>query len=250
VRLNGKVAIITGGGTGIGEATAKLFAAEGAHVAITGRRKDVLENVAKSIIAAGGGKVLTVSGSVTDEAHVRSVVEQTVRTFGKIDILVNNAAIGGFGTLLHEMTDQTWQETLDVNLTGVFRITRAVIPQMLGRGGSIVNVSSVAGLVGIARSAAYSSTKGALLALTRCLAIDYAKEKIRCTCVCPALVDTPMAADALVDPDMRAVMMAAHPIGRFGTSDDVARMLLYLASDDASWVTGSLFTIDGGLTAQ
>jgi len=249
VRLNGKVAIITGGGTGIGEATAKLFADEGAQVVITGRRKEVLESVAKAILASGG-KVLTVSGSVTDEAHVQSAVDQAVRTFGKVDILVNNAAIGNFGALLHEITDQDWAQVLDTNLTGVFRFTRAVIPHMLGRGGSIINVSSVAGMVGIAKSAAYSSTKGAMLALTRALAIDYAKEKIRCNCVCPALVDTPMSADAIADPEMSAMMMAAHPIGRFGTPDDVARMLLYLASDDSSWVTGSIFTIDGGLTAQ
>ena len=249
MRLNGKVALITGGGTGIGEATAKVFAGEGAQVAITGRRKDVLEGVAKSIVA-NGGKVLVITGSVTDEAHVQSAVDQTMRTFGKIDILINNAALGGFGQQLHELTDQAWQEVLDTNLTGVFRFTRAVIPHMLGRGGSIVNVSSVAGLVGIARSAAYSSTKGALLALTRCLAIDYAKEKIRCNCVCPGLVDTPMAADAIADPEINAMMMAAYPIGRFGTSDEVARMLLYLASDEASWVTGSIFNIDGGMTAQ
>ncbi len=249
MKLNGKVAIITGGGTGIGEATAKLFADQGAQVVITGRRKEVLESVAKAILASGG-KVLTVSGSVTDEAHVQSAVDQAVRTFGKIDVLINNAATGVFDKQLHEMTDQEWQDILDTNLTGVFRITRAVIPHMLGRGGAIVNVSSVAGLVGIPKLAAYSSTKGALLALTRCLAIEYAKEKIRCNCVCPALVDTPMAAGAIADPEMNAMMMAAHPIGRFGTPDDVARMLLYLASDDASWVTGSVFTIDGGWTAQ
>ncbi len=249
MRLHGKVALITGGGTGIGEATAKVFAAQGAQVVITGRRKDVLEGVAKAIVA-NGGKVLAVAGSVTDEAHVQSAVDQAVRTFGRIDILINNAAIGVFGKPLHETTDREWREILDTNLTGVFRVTRAVIPHMLERGGSIVNVSSVAGLVGIAGLSAYSSTKGALLALTRCLAIDYAKEKIRCNCVCPALVDTPMAADAIADPDMNAMMMAKHPIGRFGAPDDVARMLLYLASDDASWVTGSLFTIDGGWTAQ
>lgn len=249
MKLNGKVAIITGGGTGIGEATAKLFAEQGAQVVITGRRKEVLESVAKAILASGG-KVLTVSGSVADEAHVRSAVDQAVRTFGKIDVLINNAATGVFDKQLHETTDQEWLDILDTNLTGVFRITRAVIPHMLGRGGSIVNVSSVAGLVGIPKLAAYSSTKGALLALTRCLAIEYAKETIRCNCVCPALVDTPMAADAIADPEMNAMMMAAHPIGRVGTPDDVARMLLYLASDDASWVTGSVFTIDGGRTAQ
>ncbi|HZC68747.1 MAG TPA: SDR family oxidoreductase [Nitrospirales bacterium] len=249
MKLNGKVVLITGGGTGIGEATAKLFAVEGALVTITGRRKDVLENVAK-VIVANGGKALAIAGSVTDEAHVQSAVDQTVRTFGKIDILVNNAAIGGFGKQLHDITDQEWQEILDTNLTGVFRVTRAVIPHMLGRGGAIVNVSSVAGMVAIQKSVAYSATKGALLAMTRCLAIDYAKEKIRCNCVCPALVDTPMAADAIADPALNAAMAAAHPIGRFGTPDDVARLLLYLASDDASWVTGSIFTIDGGLTAQ
>ena len=249
MRLNGKVALITGGGTGIGEATAKIFAAEGAQVAITGRRKDVLEGVAKSIVS-NGGKVLVVAGSVTDEAHVQSAVDQAVRTFGKIDILINNAGIGAFGTPLHETTDQVWQEVLDTNLTGVFRFARAVIPHMLGRGGSIVNVSSIAGMVGIAGLAAYGSTKGALLALTRCMAIDYAKEKIRCNCVCPGLVDTPMAADVIADPDMNARLMAAYPIGRCGTSDEVARMLLYLASDEAAWVTGSIFTIDGGMTAQ
>ena len=249
MKLNGKVALITGGGTGIGEATAKLFADERAHVVITGRRKEVLEGVAKAIVS-NGGKVLVVAGSVTDEAHVQSAVEQTVRAFGKLDILVNNAAIGEFGPLLHETTDQAWEEVLATNLTGVFRFTRAVIPHMLGRGGSIVNVSSVAGLVGIPLSAAYSSTKGAIQAMTRCLAIDYAKEKIRCNCVCPALVDTPMAADAIADPAMNAQMAAAHPIGRFGTPEDVARMLLYLASDESSWVTGSIFTIDGGFTAQ
>ena len=249
MKLNGKVALITGGGTGIGEATAKLFADEGAHVVVTGRRKEILEGVAKAIMAHGG-KVLAVSGSVTDEAHVQSAVEQTVRAFGKLDILINNAAVGEFGPLVHEMTDQAWEEVLAINLTGVFRFTRAVIPHMLDRGGSIVNVSSVAGLVGIPRSAAYSSTKGAIQALTRSLAIDYAKEKIRCNCVCPALVDTPMSAEAIADPVMNAKMTAAHPLGRFGTSDEVARMLLYLASDESSWVTGSIFAIDGGFTAQ
>ncbi|TAL08677.1 MAG: SDR family oxidoreductase [Nitrospirae bacterium] len=249
MRLNGKVALITGGGTGIGEAAAKVFAAEGAQVAISGRRKEVLEGVAKAIVA-NGGKVLVVPGSVTDEAHVQSAVDQTVRTFGKIDILINNAGIGAFGKPLHETTDQVWQEVLDTNLTGVFRFTRAVIPHMLGRGGSIVNVSSIAGMVGIAGLAAYGSTKGALLALTRCVAMDYAKEKIRCNCICPGLIDTPMAAGAIADPEMNATLMADYPLCRPGTPDEVARMLLYLASDEAAWVTGSAFTIDGGMTAQ
>lgn len=249
MRLNGKVALITGGGTGIGEAAAKIFAGEGAKVAITGRRKEVLEGVAKAIVA-NGGKVLAIAGSVTDEAHVQSAVDQTIRTFGKIDILINNAGIGAFGTPLHETTDRTWQEVLDINLTGSFRFARAVIPHMLGRGGAIVNVSSIAGLVGIAGLSAYASTKGAQIALTRALAMDYAKEKIRCNCICPGLVETPMAAEAIGNPEMCATLLADYPLGRPGTSEEIGRMLLYLASDEAAWVTGSVFTIDGGMTAQ
>lgn len=250
MKLQGKVAVVTGGGEGIGAAIARLFAKEGAAVTITGRRKELLERVVAEIDQRKG-RALAVSGSVTDESHVRSVIEQTVRTFGRLDILVNNAAIGAFGKVLHEIDDATWNELLDINLTGVFRMTRAAVPEMLKvSGGSIINLSSVGGLVGFWGSAAYGTTKGGLNALTRCIAMDYAKQGIRCNAVCPGLIDTPMAAPLLNNPQMRAEALAAYPISRVGTPEEVAKMVLYLASDDAAWVTGSIFTIDGGLTAH
>ncbi|WP_447978699.1 SDR family NAD(P)-dependent oxidoreductase [Candidatus Nitrospira bockiana] len=250
MRLVGKVALVTGATAGIGEAIARLFAAEGAAVLITGRRKALLEEVASSIERAGG-RALAVAGTVTDEAHVRSAVDQCVRRFGTLTTLVNNAAIGAFGRVLHEIDDATWHEVLDVNLTGVFRMTRASIPAMLrAGGGSIINISSVGGLVGFSGSGAYGTSKGGLEIFTRCVAMDYAKEGIRCNSVCPGLIETPMASSLLDNPEMRAQALSAYPISRVGTPEEVAKLVLYLASDDATWVTGSSFTIDGGLTAH
>jgi NAD(P)-dependent dehydrogenase (short-subunit alcohol dehydrogenase family) len=250
MRLAGKVALVTGGGVGIGAAVAKLFAEEGAAVVITGRRKDALDHVLADI-ERKKGRALAVTGSVTDETHVRSAVDQAVRTFGKLNVLVNNAAIGAFGKVLHEVDDATWNDVLDINLTGVFRVTRATVPQMLkAGGGSIVNVSSVGGLVGFWGSSPYGTTKGGLEIFTRCVAMDYAQHGIRCNSVCPGLVDTPMSAPLLNDPEMRADALAAYPISRVGTPEEVAKLILYLASDESAWVTGSSFTIDGGLTAH
>jgi len=249
-RLDGKVALITGGGTGIGGAIARLFAQEGAAVVITGRRKEMLDRVV-SEIERGKGHARAVAGTVTDETHARSAVAQAVRTFGKLNILVNNAGIGAFGKALHETDDATWDELLAINLTGVFRMTRAAVPEMLkAGGGAIVNISSIAGLVGIPLNAAYSATKGGLDALTRCLAIDYANQGIRCNAVCPGLVDTPMAAPLLNDPTRKAQVLTAYPLGRPGTPDEVANLVLYLASEESAWVNGTIFPIDGGVTAQ
>ena len=249
-RLDGKVALITGGGVGIGEAVARLFAQEGAAVVITGRRKNVVELVAGEI-QQSKGCALAVAGSVADEAHVRSAVLQAVRAFGKLNVLVNNAGIGSFGKAMHETDDATWDELLAINLTGVFRMTRAAVPEMIkAGGGSIINISSIAALVGIPLLPGYAATKGAVNALTRCIAIDYAKQGIRCNVVCPGLVETPMAADLIEDKTTLAQVMAAYPLGRPGTADEVAKLVLYLASDESAWVTGSTFTIDGGMTAQ
>jgi NAD(P)-dependent dehydrogenase (short-subunit alcohol dehydrogenase family) len=249
-RLDRKVALITGGSAGIGKAIAVAFAKEGAAVVVTGRRKDLLEQVVVEIDRSGG-RAVAVAGSVTDEVHVRSAVAQSIRAFGTLNILVNNAAVGAFGKLLHETDDATWDEQLLVNLTGVFRMTRAAIPEMLQRGGgTIVNISSVAGLVGFPFSAAYSTTKGGLNAFTRCVAMDYAKQGIRCNAVCPGLVDTPMAADLISNPERISQVMQAYPLGRPGKPEEVAKLVLYLASDESAWVTGSIYTIDGGLTAQ
>jgi NAD(P)-dependent dehydrogenase (short-subunit alcohol dehydrogenase family) len=249
-RLDGKVALITGGGVGMGEAIAKRFAQEGAAVVLTGRRKEMLEKVAGDI-TNHKGRAIAVAGSVTDEPHARSAVDQALRTYGKLDILVNNAGVGAFGKTLHETDDATWNEMLAVNLTGVFRMTRAAIPAMLkAGGGSIVNISSVASLVGIPLLAAYAAAKGGLDSLTRSIAMDYAKQGIRCNSVCPGLVDTPMAAPLINDPEKMAWVMAMYPLGRPGKPEEIASLVLYLASDESTWVTGAVYPIDGGMTAH
>ena len=248
-RLAGKVAIVTGGNAGIGEAIAKLFAQEGAAVTITGRRSSELDRVATDITKKNG-KALPIVGTVTDEGHARDVVRRTIQQFGQIDVLVNNAGTGDFGKRLHEIDDITWTQVLDVNLTGVFRMTRAVVPEMLKRGrGAIVNISSIASLVGIPTLPAYAASKGGLDALTRALAIDYAQDGIRCNVVNPGLIDTPMAAPLMSNPEQLEPILSHYPIRRPGKSEEVAKMVLYLASDDAAWVTGATFPIDGGMTA-
>ena len=249
-RLEGKVAIVTGGNAGIGEALAKRFAEEGAGVVITGRRQSELDRV-MSGIRHNKGKVLSIAGSVTDELHVQNVAQRALDSFGRIDILVNNAGVGEFGKRLHETDDAMWATILDVNLTGVFRMTRAVIPQMLKQGrGAIVNISSVASLVGIPGAPAYAASKGGLDAMTRALAVDYAKDGIRCNVVNPGLIDTPMAAPLMANPEMLHPILSHYALRRPGTPEEVASMVLYLASDEAGWVTGGTFTIDGGMTVS
>jgi NAD(P)-dependent dehydrogenase (short-subunit alcohol dehydrogenase family) len=249
-RLEGKVTIVTGGNAGIGEAVAKRFAEEGAAVVITGRRQGELDRVINEI-GQDKAKVLSVAGSVTDETHVREVTQRALDRFGRIDILVNNAGIGDFGRRIHETDDATWSTLLDVNVTGVFRMTRAVVPHMLKQGrGSIVNISSVASLVGIPGAPVYATSKGAIDAFTRALAIDYAKDGIRCNVVNPGLIDTPMAAPLMANPGMLQPILSHYAIRRPGTPAEVANMVLYLASDEAAWVTGGTFTIDGGMTVS
>jgi len=247
-RLEGKVAVITGGNAGIGEAIAKRFAEEGASVVVTGRRQQELDRVA-SVIRHSKGKVLAVAGSVTDDAHAHDVMKRTLDSFGRIDILVNNAGTGDFGKRLHEIDDATWAHVLDVNLSGVFRMTRAAIPQMLKQGrGAIVNISSIASLVGLPALSAYAASKGGVDALTRAIAVDYAKDGIRCNVMNPGLVDTPMAAPLMANPESLQPILAQYAIRRPGAPEEVANMALYLASDEAAWVTGGTFTIDGGMT--
>lgn len=247
-RLSGKVAVVTGGNAGIGEAIAKAFAREGALVVITGRRQGELDRVVSDVVKEQG-KAFAVAGSVTDAPHVQETVSLAVQQFGRLDILVNNAGVGDFGKRLHEIDDATWAHVLDVNLTGVFRMTRAVLPQMLKQGkGAIVNISSIASLVGIPTSPAYAASKGALDALTRALAIDYANEGIRCNVVNPGLIDTPMAAPLMSNPEQLDPILSHYPIRRAGKPEEVANMVLYLASDEAAWVTGGTFPIDGGMT--
>jgi NAD(P)-dependent dehydrogenase (short-subunit alcohol dehydrogenase family) len=247
VEWQDKVAIITGGGTGIGRSTAKLLAADGARVVIMGRRKEKLDEVVAEIEAAGG-VALAAPGSVTDEDDVHASLALALRRFGTINILINNAGVAGSGVPIHEMNDETWYRIMDTNLTGVFRMTRAVLPHLIhAGGGSIVNVASVSGLVSFLADAAYASAKAGVIMFTKQVAIEYANHQIRCNCVCPAVVRTPMTEPFIED---EQAVNEMHPLGKIATPEEVARAIRYLASDDAGFVTGSVLTIDGGVTAQ
>ncbi len=252
MRLKGKVAIVTGGGTGIGEAIARTFAKQGAMVTITGRRKAVLEKVVKDI-SREGGKALAMPGSVTLESDVQRAVDGILKSFGKIDILVNNAGNLFHGGPLHETTDQIWNDTLDIFLTGTFRFKRAVIPHMLKQGGgSIVNISTVMGLKAAPGfpAHAYGAAKAGVIGLTKSVAIEYARSKIRCNCICPGGVDTPGVAHLIGDSREKAGFDAMHPVGRMGVPEEIAHAAVYYASDESQWTTGSILSVDGGLAAQ
>jgi NAD(P)-dependent dehydrogenase (short-subunit alcohol dehydrogenase family) len=252
MRLKNKVAVVTGGGSGIGEAIAKLFAKEGAKVTITGRRKEKLEEVVKAISQAGG-QGLAVPGSVTVEADVQNTVASTIRTFGRIDILVNNAGNLFYTGPLHETTDKVWDETMDIFLKGVFRFTRAAIPQMLKQGGgSILNISTIAGLKAMPNfpAHAYATAKAGVVMFTKTVAIEYAKNKIRCNCICPAGVDTPGVAGMTSDPKAREWFDSIHPVGRMGKPEEIAQAAIYFVSDESAWTTGAILSVDGGIMAQ
>lgn len=251
MRLEHKIAIVTGGGTGIGEAIAKTLAREGAKIAITGRRKDELERVVGEI-EQKGGLALALPGSVTNEQDVQEAVAATVRRFGRLDILVNNAGNLFHAARLHETSDQVWDETFDIFMKGTFRFTRAAIPQMLQQGGgSILNISTVGGLKAIPgfEAHAYQAAKAGVIMLTKTVAVHYAKQNIRCNCICPAGVITPPVADMLKDPQTKTWFESMHPTGRLGQPEEVAEATVYFASDESRWTTGSILSVDGGVTA-
>src|SRR5258708_6379301 len=185
---------------------------------------------------------------VTNEEQVRAAMAQIINKFGRIDILHNNAGIAIRHTVA-EQDEQGWQTCMDVNLKGVFLCAKHVIPYMLDRGGSIINTASVTGIVGVRNRAVYSATKGAVVALTRNMALDYALHQIRVNCICPGFVRTPMAKALLEDPIKEKRLVDTHPLGRLGTPEDVANAVLFLASDLASWITGSALVVDGGFSA-
>ena len=253
MRLAGKVALISGGGTGIGAATARRFAAEGAMVVVTGRRSEPLAVVADEV----GGRA--VPGDTSDPAHAAEAAATAVDTFGGLDIVVASAGIdlgGGVSGSAGDVDDERWQRTLDVNLTGPLVLTRAALPAMVERGaGSIVLVSSVNGLASAKRSVAYDTSKAGLIGLTRSLAVDYGPRGIRANAVCPGWVVTPMG-----DEDMDGLADAAGitreaayrrataqvPLQRPATADEIAACCLFLASDEAAIVTGTTLVADGG----
>ena len=250
MRVAGKVALISGGAGGIGAATAKLLAEEGAAGVID----DLLEDegqATEAMIAESGGKALFVNLDVTSEDSWGNAVQAAVASFGKLDILVNNAGVSRrFG--VEETSAQEWDYVMDVNVKGVFLGTKAAIPEMRkAGGGSIINISSQLGLVGMGESSPqYQASKGAVRIFTKSAAIQYAADGIRVNSVHPGPIVTPMTETRRSDAAVQQVMISRIPLGRYGESEDVAYGVLYLASDESSFVTGSELVIDGGWTAQ
>jgi cyclopentanol dehydrogenase len=250
MRLAGKVALISGGARGMGAEEARLFAAEGARVVLG----DVLEAEGKAVeagIRAGGGEVTFALLDVTDESDWASAVATAARLYGRLDILVNNAGIGGGGRI-EDTTAAEWDRMMAINAKGVFLGTRAAIPALRrAGGGSIVNISSQLGLVGTDNSSPqYQASKGAVRLLTKATAIQYAREGIRANSVHPGPIVTAMTERRRSDPDQYRLMVSRIPLGRYGQPMEVALGVLYLASDESSFVTGSELVIDGGWTAQ
>lgn len=241
--FSGKVVLITGGSRGIGFSTAKLFSENGAHVIITSKDKSRLEKSASNLVNTVG-----IAADIRNETDVKNVIEQTIKKFGRLDILVNNAGIFPKIKKLHEIDESEWQEVLDVNLTGQFRFTKAAIPYLKKTSGSIINISSDAGLKAYQgfNADAYSAAKAALIILTKCWALEYSKDKIRVNCICPGVVDTDMTKPFLKTEKDREFMDNEHPIGRMGQPEEIAKAVLFFASNDSSWTTGAVLAVDGG----
>ena len=252
MRLAGKNAVVTGAASGIGRETALRFAEEGAAVVCADRDAEGAGAVAAEI-AAKGGTAHAARADITSERDVSGLVEEALAALGRIDVLVNNAGVTILGGVA-ELTEADWQREIDINLTGAYRVSKAFWPRFAeAGGGAILSTASIAGVIAAPQDAAYVASKAGLIMLTRCMALDGAAAGIRANCICPGFVDTPMFDGFLAEqpePDT-ALARAANrtPLGRIGTPRDIADGFVYLASDDARWITGTALVIDGGLTA-
>jgi NAD(P)-dependent dehydrogenase (short-subunit alcohol dehydrogenase family) len=251
-RLAGKAAIVTGAGTGIGRAIALALAREGAKVAVAGRRREKLEEVAEAIQRGGGEAVVTVC-DVSKEGDSQRAVKDAERAFGELNVLVNNAGALSVSTV-EGISVEDWDRLMATNLKGPFLMSRAVLPAMRrAGGGAIVNVGSVLGLVAMKDRAAYCASKGGVTMLTKAMALDHAHEKIRVNCICPAIVETELIAELFSKSEdgrrARDARLTTLPLGRFGKPDDIAELAVFLASEESSWMTGTAIPVDGGLAA-
>jgi 3-oxoacyl-[acyl-carrier protein] reductase len=248
-RLDGKVALITGAGSGIGRASAERFAAEGARVVAVDLRGEAETAAA---IEAAGGEALALSTDVADEDAVAAMAEAALERFGKVDVLMNNAGVLDDYLAAADTPTEVWSRVLGVNLNAHFFTARALVPQMLERGdGAIINVASTAGLNGGNGGVAYTASKHGVIGFTRQLAFDYARKGIRCNVLCPGAVETGMTKEIFASPDA-AVMAAVEsaPIGRWAQPDELANVALFLASDEASFVNGAVYLVDGGFDSK
>lgn len=251
-RLKDKVAIVTGGGSGIGRAIVLALASEGGMVALLGRRRQPLDEVVNEV-AKAGGQAMAVTADVTRSLDAYRAVEDTEKAFGQVNVLVNNAGALSVSSV-ESVTEEDWDRVLATNLKGPFLMSRAALPAMRrAGGGSIINVGSVLGLVAMRDRAAYCASKGGLTLLTRAMALDHAKEGIRVNCICPAIVETDLVRDLFSKTEegrqARDARIATLPLGRFGRPTDLAGLAVFLASDESSWMTGTAIPVDGGLTA-
>jgi NAD(P)-dependent dehydrogenase (short-subunit alcohol dehydrogenase family) len=248
-RLQDKIALVTGGGSGIGRETALRFSAEGALVAVA----DVRAEAARETAASIGGEALGIGMDVTDAASVEAGIGAMLERLGGVDVVVNNAGVTIVGAA-HDLAEDDWDRELAANLKSIFLVSKAAWPHLVARGGgSILVTASIAGMWAIPADAAYCASKAGAIMLTKCLALDGAKVGIRANCVCPGFTQTPMIDGFFADqPDpeaARAFAVSIHPLGRLGAPRDIADAFVYLASDEASWVTGSALVVDGGLTS-
>jgi NAD(P)-dependent dehydrogenase (short-subunit alcohol dehydrogenase family) len=250
-RLDGKVALVTGGGSGIGQATALIFAREGAKVVVADITVEGGEETVRQIQAAGGDATF-VKTDVSKAAEVEALVNKTVETYGQLDCAFNNAGIEGAAKFTTECTEEEFDRTIAVNVTGVWLCMKYEIQHMLSHGGgSIVNTASAAGLIGLPSASDYVASKHAVVGLTKTAALEYAKSGIRVNAVCPGAIDTPMIArSAQAIPGFDELAVAMEPVGRFGQSSEIGEAVAWLCSDAASFVTGIPMSVDGGMVAQ